>query len=101
MYGTLRGALAGRKIAFDRDSYTATADGRITGAGKTIRITAIHMHYELSVPPDAVEATERALAAHPQGCPAHESVKGAIAVTWDAAVRAGDRTLTFRSDGAV
>ena len=29
MYGTLRGALAGRKIAFDRDSYAATVDGRI------------------------------------------------------------------------
>ena len=45
MYGTLRGALAGRKIAFDRSRYTATVDGRITGAGKTIRITSITMHY--------------------------------------------------------
>jgi len=31
MYGTLRGALAGRKIEFDRDTYTATVDGRISG----------------------------------------------------------------------
>ena len=44
MYGTLRGALAGRKIAFDRDSYTATVDGRISGIGKTIRIKSIHLH---------------------------------------------------------
>src|ERR1700693_3538 len=43
MYGTLRGALAGRKIPFDRDAYTATVEGRITGIGKTIRITAIHV----------------------------------------------------------
>jgi hypothetical protein len=35
------------------------------------------LHYELAVPPDALEATERGLAAHPRGCPAHESVKGA------------------------
>jgi uncharacterized OsmC-like protein len=96
MYGTLRGALAGRKIAFDRDSFTATAEGRIVGHGKTIRIRSIHLHYELSVPADSVETTERALAAHPQGCPAHESVKGAIDVTWDATVRAGEKTLTFR-----
>ena len=96
MYGTLRGALAGRKIAFDRDSFTATAEGRIVGHGKTIRIRAIHLHYELSVPVDSVETTERALTAHPQGCPAHESVKGAIDVTWDASVRAGERTLTYR-----
>jgi uncharacterized OsmC-like protein len=97
MYGTLRGALAGRKIAVDRDTFTATAEGRIVGQGKTVRIRSIHLHYELSVPPDSVEATERALAAHPQGCPAHESVKGAIDVTWDARVQAGDKALTFQS----
>ena len=28
MYGTLRGALAGRKVAFDRESYTAAVEGR-------------------------------------------------------------------------
>jgi uncharacterized OsmC-like protein len=96
MYGTLRGALAGRKIAFERDSFTASVEGRIVGHGKTIRIRSIHLHYELAVPADTVEATERALVAHPQGCPAHESVKGAIDVTWDANVRAGDRTVSFR-----
>ena len=53
MFGTLRGALAGRKIAFDRDTFTA----------------------EAAVPPDAL---------------------GAIEVTWDARVRAGDRTVELR-----
>jgi uncharacterized OsmC-like protein len=96
MYGTLRGALAGRKIAFDRDTFSASAEGRIVGHGKTIRIRSIHLHYEVAVPAEALEATERALAAHPQGCPAHESVKGAIEVTWDASVRAGDRTVSLR-----
>ncbi len=96
MFGTLRGALAGRKIAFDRDSFTAAAEGRIVGHGKTIRIRSIHVHYDLAVPADALEATERALTAHPQGCPAHESVKGAIEVTWDAKVRAGDRNVELR-----
>jgi hypothetical protein len=93
MYGTLRGALAGRKIAFDRETFTASVDGRIVGHGKTIKIRAIHVHYELAVPSDALEATERALAAHPLGCPAHESVKGCIDVTWDARVRAGEKTV--------
>jgi uncharacterized OsmC-like protein len=95
MYGTLRGALAGRKIAFDRDSYTAAVEGRITGIGKTIRITAIHVHYELSVPTEAREATERALDVHPEGCPAHQSVKDAIAVTWSATLRAGGEVLAL------
>lgn len=94
MYGTLRGALAGRKIAFDRDSFKATADGRIAGIGKTIRITSIHVHYDLAVPAEAREAAERALAAHVQGCPAHQSVKDAIGITWDATLRAGDEVLS-------
>jgi len=96
MYGTLAGALAGRKIPFDRNRFTATVDGRIAGVGKTIRITSITMHYDLTVPPDALEATQRALELHPQGCPAHESVKGAIEVTWDATVKAGDQTVALR-----
>jgi uncharacterized OsmC-like protein len=100
MYGTLRGALAGRKIAFERESYRATVEGRITGIGKTIRITSIHVHYELTVPADAREATERALALHPLGCPAHQSVKDAIAITWDATVRAGGEVVSLSSADA-
>jgi hypothetical protein len=98
MYGTLRGALAGRKIAFDRETFKATVDGRIRGVGKTIRITSIHVHYDLAVPAEAGEATRRALAVHPQGCPAHQSVEAAIRVTWDATLRVGDRTETVDSE---
>ena len=97
MYGTLRGALAGRKIAFDRDGYVATVEGRIVGVGKTIRIKSIHMHYELAVPAESREATERALTLHPEGCPAHQSVQGAIEVTWDARVKVGEEVATFSS----
>ena len=93
MYGTLRGALAGRKIAFDRASFQASVEGRIEGVGKTIRITAIHVHYDVTVPPESREAAERALAVHPEGCPAHQSVKDAIAVTWDATLEAGGEVL--------
>lgn len=87
-------------VAFDRDAYKATVEGRVVGIGKTIRIRSIHVHYELTVSADAREAAERALAVHPQGCPAHESVKGAIEVTWDAALRAGDQVVAVRSEGA-
>jgi uncharacterized OsmC-like protein len=97
MYGTLRGALAGRKIAFDRDSFKAIVEGRIAGIGKTIRIKSIRVHYHLSVATEAREATERALELHPQGCPAHQSVKDAIEITWTATLRAGEQTLSIRS----
>ena len=98
MYGTLRGALAGRKIDFDRESFTATVEGRIAGIGKTIHIKSIHVHYELAVPAEALEATERALVAHPQGCPAHQSVKNAIQITWSASLKAGDQTLSIKEE---
>jgi uncharacterized OsmC-like protein len=69
-------------------------EGRITGIGKTIRITAIHVHYNLAVPAEAREATERALEVHPEGCPAHQSVKDAIAITWSATLKAGEQVVT-------
>jgi uncharacterized OsmC-like protein len=100
MYGTLRGALAGRKIGFDRDTYSATVEGRIVGIGKTIRIRSIHVHYDLAVPAESREATERALAVHPAGCPAHQSVKDAIAITWDATLRVGGDAVAVKSEDA-
>ncbi len=100
MYGTLRGALAGRKIAFERESFKAAVEGRIVGIGKTIRIKSIHVKYELAVPADAREAAERALALHPLGCPAHQSVKDAIEITWAASLRAGAERVTVRSQDA-
>jgi uncharacterized OsmC-like protein len=96
MYGTLRGALAGRKIAFDRDSFKAVVEGRIAGVGKTIRITSIHVHYDVAVPAESREAAERALALHPEGCPAHQSVKDAITITWAATLRAGDEIVSLK-----
>ncbi len=100
MYGTLAGALSGRKIPFDRQSYSATVDGRIAGVGKTIRIYSISLHYDLTVPADQREATARALKVHPEGCPAHQSVKDAIAITWDARVHLGEELLTLSSSDA-
>lgn len=98
MYGTLAGALSGRKIRFDRQIYSATVDGRIVGIGKTIRIESIALHYDVTVPPDTREAAERALRVHPEGCPAHQSVKDAIIVTWDANLHVGDEVVFLSSE---
>lgn len=100
MYGTLAGALSGRKIQFDRHLFTATVDGRIVGVGKTIRIESITLHYDLTLPPGSRDAAERALKVHPEGCPAHQSVKGAIAVTWDATLHLGEEVLHLSSEAA-
>ena len=96
MFGTLAGALAGRKIPFDRRAFTATVQGRIAGVGQTIRIESIAVHYDLTAPPEHRAAIERALSAHPEGCPAHQSVKGAIAVTWAATLHLGGEVAEVR-----
>ena len=98
MYGTLAGALSGRKIAFDRQLYTATVDGRIVGIGKAIRIESIAVHYDLTLPPESREAAERALHVHTEGCPAHQSVKAAIKITWDATLHSGDEVIRLSSE---
>src|SRR5260370_26387317 len=96
MFGTLAGALAGRKIPFDRNQFRASVDGRVVGVARTIRIESIAVHYDLTAPTEHREAIERALRVHPEGCPAHQSVKDAIKITWDAALRLGERLFEVR-----
>jgi len=66
MFGTLAGALAGRKIPFDRQQYTATVDGRVVGVGRTIKIESIAVHYELTASAEHRDALERALRCIPR-----------------------------------
>jgi len=84
MYGTLAGALSARNVRFDRSRYEANVEGKIEGIGHTIRITEIAVHYKLAIPHGTREEAERALRVHPEGCPAHQSVKDAIRITHDA-----------------
>ena len=56
------------------------------GAGEPIRITKIHVTYHLAVPKEQRETAERAVEVHAAGCPAHESVKAAIAIRWAAEI---------------
>ncbi|HWZ18379.1 MAG TPA: hypothetical protein VNW73_06245 [Ktedonobacteraceae bacterium] len=100
MYGTLAGALSGRKIPFDRQLYIATVDGRIVGIGKTIRIQSITVHYDITIPVESRAAAERALQVHPEGCPAHQSVKDAIEVTWDATLHIDGEVVHLSSETA-
>lgn len=76
-------------MEFDRSTYTADVEGTIEGeygAGEPIRITKIHVSYHLAVPNGQRETAERAVAVHAAGCPARESVKAAIAITWSAEI---------------
>ena len=86
MYGTLARALAARKVEFDRSSYSADVLGTIRGERReTIRITSIHVVFHIhGVSAEQRAAAERAVEFHAGGCPAHESVKNAIEISWEA-----------------
>ncbi len=49
-----------------------------------MRITKIRLRYYAKVPPGTREGAERALAAYADKCPAYQSIKGCIDVTWEA-----------------
>ena len=86
MYGTLARALSARKVEFDPSTYTADVLGTIEGENnQTIRITEIHAIFHLpDVKPEQRAAADRAVKFHAAACPAHESVKDAIEITWEA-----------------
>ena len=86
MYGTLARALSARKVEFDREAYTADVLGTIEGEhNQTIRISKIHVVFHLpGVAAEQRAAAERAVQFHAAGCPAHESVRDAIEITWEA-----------------
>jgi uncharacterized OsmC-like protein len=87
MYGTLRRALLARQIEVDPERYLAKVEGRIEKVGSCVRITEIAVQYTLAISAGKRAEAERALACHAQGCPAHESVKDAIRVTWSADIQ--------------
>jgi organic hydroperoxide reductase OsmC/OhrA len=58
------------------------ARGEIELDGKVLVIKRIHVTYRgVSVGDDQREAFDRALAAHPDGCPVARSLRGAIDIT--------------------
>lgn len=53
-------------------------------------LTRVHVDYELRTPAGSREVVERALARHAVRCPTAMTLRGAVAVTWEARVEEGD-----------
>lgn len=49
-------------------------------------LVGIHVEYRLRVPGGSREVVERALERHASRCPTAASLRGAVAVTWEAEV---------------
>ncbi|HUE76413.1 MAG TPA: OsmC family protein [Longimicrobiales bacterium] len=90
--GTLNGALEAREIRLDGDAIRATVSGTNEVHDRVPVLTRIHVRYTLRTPAGTRETVERALSRHASRCPTAMSLKGAVDVTWEAAVdEAGER----------
>jgi uncharacterized OsmC-like protein len=78
----LQGALEARHVP--SAGLEATVEGRVERVSGRVRVTAVRARYRLPVAPELRAAAERALHVHERACPASNSVRGAIAVSWEA-----------------
>lgn len=64
----------------------AHVEGDIEDLDGVLKITKIRLKYLFKIPPDAKEKAERALAVYAENCPAYQTVKDCIEVSWDAMI---------------
>lgn len=77
------GALDARGIV-SADNLKAAVEGDIEDIDGVLRITKIRLRYDAKLPSGKREDAERALAVYAEKCPAYQSVKGCIDVSWEA-----------------
>jgi uncharacterized OsmC-like protein len=81
MMGTLAGVLAKKKIRTFQDRYMATVTGDIEDVDGVLKITHIHVAYDLKLPPAKRSDAKDALNHYITKCPAAQSVIDAIKIT--------------------
>ena len=64
-------------------------EGDIEEVEDVLRITRIRISYDASIPSGTSEQANRALETYADKCPAYQSVRGCIDVTWTADFREG------------
>ena len=75
-------ALDAREIT-SAENLTADVEGDIEDVNGGLKITAIRIVYRVTIPAGKRDKLDRALANYADKCPAYQSVKGCIAVSWD------------------
>jgi uncharacterized OsmC-like protein len=66
------------------ENLRADVEGDIEDVDGVLRITRIRVRYRVRIPSGKREEVERALEVYADRCPAYQSVKGCIDVSWDA-----------------
>ena len=65
----------------------AHVEGDIAEVEGVLRITTIRMRYEIEIPKGAADKARRALETYADKCPAYQSVRQCIDVSWEADIR--------------
>ncbi len=63
---------------------SANVEGDIEEKDGVLKITNIRMAYQIKIPQGMRDKVERALQSHADGCPAYQSVRNCINVSWEA-----------------
>ena len=66
------------------ENLVAHVEGDIEEVDGVLKITKIRMKYVFKIPPNTKEKAERALAVYAEKCPAYQTVRDCIQVSWDA-----------------
>lgn len=66
------------------ENLLALVEGDIEDVEGVLKITKIRLRYRFKLPPGAREKAERALAVYAEKCPAYQTVKNCIDVSWSA-----------------
>ena len=72
------------------ENLRADVTGDIEDVDGVLRITRIRLLYHARIPPGKRSEAERALETYADKCPAYQSVKGCIDVSWDASFTEAD-----------
>ena len=66
------------------ENLKAAVEGDIEAVEGVLRITRIRLRYEATIPKGTRDGVDRALEVYADNCPAYQSVKGCIDVSWEA-----------------
>jgi len=66
------------------ENLKAAVEGDIEAVEGVLRITRIRLRYQATIPKGARDAVDRVLEVYADSCPAYQSVKGCIDVSWKA-----------------
>lgn len=66
------------------ENLKAAVEGDIEAVEGVLRITRIRLRYQATIPKGTRDAVHRALEVYADSCPAYQSIKGCIDVSWEA-----------------